>query len=148
MPGEGLVTVKAVLILVAVLACFAAGYYLRDLQDTTHTQAAVIKQTAANQKTEARDDGTIAIEEKAYDDAILQPVAAPVVRLCVASAAAVSQTTAPAGRPHATAAGGAEHQPDFVQGPDIGRPLVTAGRDADALIAGLQDYVAKVCRAP
>jgi len=33
------------------------------------------------------------------------------------------------------------------RGPDIGRPLVTIGHTADAQIAGLQDYITRVCLA-
>lgn len=130
--------------LVTLVAAFLFGYHQGRLGIEVHDAREVIKQVAHNESAQKIEDSTIAIEAKAYDDLLLEPVPAPVVRLCT-NARAVPASRPAALAAHAEAPGREPDQPDLIQGPDIGRPLVTAGRDADAQIAGLQDYITRVC---
>ena len=140
-------TLKAVLILLLAVLLVLLGYWVRGLQCTAGTDKAIIKQVAQNQQTEKHDDGTIAIEEKALDDATLQPVAAPVVRLCyTAPPRAVLPARPPGAEPHAPASNASRAAVPVDPGPDIGPALVSVGRYADAQVIELQDYITKVCR--
>lgn len=99
----------------------------------------------------ATDSKTVAEEAKTYEAATdpLKPVDAPHVSVCYYAPAAApvpaarapgSGTAAPTPLPTAT-------PPTPVSGPDIGRPSVQVGRDADAQVVGLLDYIERVCQA-
>jgi hypothetical protein len=83
-------------------------------------------------------------EVRTYVKKVAVPVTdAPHVLVCNA---------APARRPVQPAAGPgpvADAGPAVREAPprDIGAPVVTVGRDADALVAGLQTYISRVCLA-
>jgi hypothetical protein len=100
------------------------------------------------QQAQAADDSkTIAIEAEAYAKAH-QPdpdaIPAPIVRVCHYSPLAVPSAR-PAGlSPDAPRDDGAA---SAVPGPNVGPDLVQVGHVADAQIAGLQDYIVRVCRA-
>lgn len=130
------------------IASFGAGWHFGGqsgkLADTAHVaqqEAGVIKQTAS-------DTAQINDEAKHYADAQLVPVSAPAVSLCHYTPAAVPRAAAAGPLPHAAAELPAANPPNPVPGPDIGRPLVSIGRDANAQVAALQDYINHVCRVP
>lgn len=137
-------TYKLIAGFVLLIGTFFFGYHQGRLALEVKDEKAVITQERHNEETQKIEDSTIAIEAKTYEDAILQPVAAPVVRLCTNSRALPAPRPA-ATEAHGEAPGRASDQPDLIQGPDIGRPLVAIGHDADAQIAGLQDYITRVC---
>ena len=70
-------SIKAVLIAVVALLLVLLGYYIRDLQDTTHTQAAVIQQTAQNAKRIEVDQTITSQESQTYAAAVKQAIDAP-----------------------------------------------------------------------
>lgn len=107
--------------------------------------AAVWTQAAKDQVQHNSDLQTIAKLRGDYLDALNRPVTdAPVVRIV--------RVRDSAGRLHvpsacATAAGADAAPPDRASDTvDIGAPLVIAGRNADAQIAGLQRYIREICR--
>lgn len=143
-------TVKLALILAAVLACFGAGFYVGHLSPALKAAKTVVRQEIAQQKKTIVDQATVAEEAKTYEAATdpLAPVAAPVVRLCYTPA------FAPVPSPHPARSGTAQSPalpaaaaPAPLPGPDIGRPVVQLGIQADAQVAGLIDYVQRVCQA-
>ena len=92
------------------------------------------------------DQGTVSNEGKTYEAAKTAPVApAPVVRLCPRLPRQAVQAAAGSGSAvdgKAPGGGGDSAQPTLWDS----TPVVKAGRDADAQIAGLQDYILNVCR--
>ena len=134
-------------IVFALIASFGAGYHFGGLGSQVRDAKAIISQDAKVQKQESADAMRINQEAAAFERAPLDPIAAPVVR--------VQYREAPACVPRAPATGSGPHVPallpapsvvDSVSGPDIGRPLVLVGHTCDAQVAGLQDYIAHVCR--
>lgn len=111
-------------------------------------QKAEIAQERAQDKKRSTDRGTIAQEGKTYENAGLDPLPSPVVRLCYSPAAApVPGSRAPGLAPHAAASSrSADPVPD-TPGPNIGPTLVRTGHVADAQVIGLQDYITRVCLA-
>jgi hypothetical protein len=105
-------------------------------------KVAVATQEAHNAAILVNQQQTIAQEKKAYEDALLQPVAAPVVRLCI-PAGTLPQTIHAAPGAHAAPALPAGGPINPV--PDVGRPLMQQGHDADAQVIALQDYIKNVC---
>jgi hypothetical protein len=139
------VTVKVILIAIAALVLFFAGFYVGRLAPKLADAKAEVKQLTQNQHQESTDVTRINAEAKSWADHQLDPVAAPVVRLCIPPPAAVSRAAAT--RLIAPPAPlRAVNAPDLVPGPDIGRPLVQLGHDADAQIDALWDYIDHVCR--
>jgi hypothetical protein len=140
-------TVKVILIVVAVLALFFGGFYVGRLQPQLAAAKATIKRDAQNVKQESTDATRINAEAKAFKDASLDPIPAPVVRVQYrAAAACVSRATAAGPGADAAPAVSTGGPVDSVPGPDIGRPLVLVGHTADSQIAQLQDYINHVCR--
>src|SRR6266404_9496551 len=92
------------------------------------------------------DQGTVSNEGKTYEAAKTAPIApAPVIRLCPHLPRQAVQAAPSAGsQADGKAPGGA----DDSQGVTVWdtTALVKAGRDADAQITGLQDYILNVCR--
>ena len=86
-------------------------------------------------------------EAQNYVEAISQPIVAPVVRVCVAKAnpSAVLHPPSPSPLPDAAPSISQPARSDS-QGRDIGAAVESVGRDADAQVAALQDYVNRVCR--
>lgn len=110
---------------------------------------ATAKQEATQIKQETSDAATINAEAKAFEDHALDPVPAPVVRMCIPAAGAAVREPAAAGPgAHAAAAVPAARAPDLVPGPDIGRPSLQVDHDADLQVSLLQDYITKVCLHP
>jgi hypothetical protein len=92
-----------------------------------------------------KDSEAITHEIETYAAAVSVPVAMPVVRLC----------PRPAGVPRTASAsrGGDAQTPSRTENQgnprvfaDVGEPLGRAGRDADAQLAMLQNYVTDVCQ--
>lgn len=131
---------------------FATGYHFGGLSGRLAAAQTVVKQEVATQRRTTTDQATVAEEAKTYEAAIdpLAPLPAPVVRLCYNSTARAAVPSAhPAGSgaapgPPIPAAAAAPTLP----GPDIGRPVLQVGRRADAQVAGLIDYIQRVCRVP
>jgi len=148
------VTLKAVALLVAVLACFGAGYYLRGLQCKVGDETAVIKQVAQNQKTLSTDQTITSEESKTYANAVAQAISAPdpaPAVVCVRQYAAPRPLSQAAATPAAADAG--DRLPTGAPGPlpgptDIGGPATASGARANAQVAGLKDYITRVCLAP
>jgi hypothetical protein len=139
--------IKGILIAVAVLVLFFGGFYVGRLQPQLVAAKATIQRDGQNVKQESRDVQRINAEAKAFQNADLDPIAAPVVRVQYREASACVPRAAAAGSvADAATAVPAPGPVDSVSGPDIGRPLVLVGHTADAQVAGLQDYIAHVCR--
>jgi hypothetical protein len=101
------------------------------------------KQEAHNADILKTDTATNTKIEDTLHAAEIAPIAAPVVRVCYYKASPVPNP--------APTAGGSNVSPpvreQLVQGPDIGRPILTQGRNADAQVKALQAYIAKECLA-
>jgi hypothetical protein len=134
-------------ILLGLALAFGAGYHFGGLAPKLAAAKTELKQEAASQAKDAKDEAIIAREAKTYEAATdpLLPIAAPVVRVCYYTP--VSSAKPPGSGTDAAAPVRAANPPDPVPGPDIGRPLVQIGHNADAQIAGLQDYIEHVCQA-
>jgi hypothetical protein len=140
-------TVKAIAALVVALILFGGGFYVGRLEPQLSAAKATIKRDDQNVKQETTDAARINLEAKQFEQAPLDPIVAPLVRVQYREAAACVPR-APAARPGADAAAAvpAPSVVDSVSGPDIGRPLVLVGHVCDAQVAGLQDYITHVCR--
>ena len=147
----GLSKLEGALILTLLLAVVVVGWtlYERHAGAAGCLQGVKATNTAAEAKEEtqhATDVGTVQKEGTTYAGQIAAPVIrAPIIRLCPE----VPRSPMPA----AAGAGPEDHAEAPGREADQGRPttwdstpVVRAGRDADAQIAGLQDYILKVCR--
>jgi hypothetical protein len=103
--------------------------------------AAVATQEAHNADVVKTDTATNTQIEDTLHAAQIAPIAAPVVRLCYYKASPLPNPTPTTSGPDVSPT--VREEP--VAGPDIGRPILTQGRNADAQIAGLQSYITKVC---
>lgn len=102
-------------------------------------------------KTDVRNAHEVAREEREYHETISRPVdPVPAVRLCRPRSAPVPTPRAPTEGAHEAPLDRSDHPHDDQEGPgpDIGPELVTAGRNADAQVKGLQDYILNVCLKP
>ena len=147
----GLSKLEGALILTLLLAVVVVGWtlYERHAGAAGCLQGVKATNTAAEAKEEtqhATDVGTVQKEGTTYAGAIAAPILpAPIIRLCPdlhvpsLQAGAIAGPSADAEAPHGA---GDQGQPATWDS----TPVVRAGRDADAQIAGLQDYILKVCR--
>lgn len=135
-------------ILGAVLIVFFAGYHVGGMAPKLADAKAEVKQEVAADTKRTADQTTVAQEAQTYEDAQLAPIAAPVVRMCEYAPAARLPSPNPTGPgTHAPAAThGADPVPP-VPGPDIGPGLLRSSTVAEAQVAGLQDYINRVCQA-
>jgi hypothetical protein len=137
----------------AVLLVLYSGfwYHLGGLGTRERVAVAQVKQEKAQDTKRTIDEATVAKEAKTYEaatDPELSPVSAPSVRLChYTPVASVPGANAPGSGAHASAPVPAPAPAAALPGPDIGRPVLQVGHDADAQIAGLQDYIEHVCQA-
>jgi hypothetical protein len=137
---EGILIGTIVLILIVV--GFAFYFEHRGAKECKQADAtAVTKQEAHNADVLKTDIATNTQIEDTLHAAEIAPITAPVVRVCYYKASPVPNSTPTAGGPDVSTP--VREEP--VAGPDIGRPVLTQGRNADAQIAGLQAYIAKVC---
>jgi hypothetical protein len=137
----------AAAVVFALIASFGAGYHFGGLGCQLVSAKATITQDTKVQKQESADATRINQEAAAFEQAPLDPIAAPVVRVQYREASAcVPRAPATGSGAHAAAPVSAPGPADPVSGPDIGRPLVLVGHTCDAQVAGLQDYIAHVCR--
>jgi hypothetical protein len=128
---------------------FGAGWHfggesgkLADTRAVATQEAGVIKQSAS-------DAAIINAEAQTYAAAQIDAIAAPAVSVCHYTPTAAVLRATPAGpQPHGAPDLPAPGPPAAVPGPDIGRPLVSIGHNADAQVAALQDYIQHVCRVP
>ena len=112
---------------------------------TQEVHQEVIQQTKDN-----HDRATVAQEAQVYEKATdpLQPIAAPVVRMCITPTAARLPSPHPAGpRTDAPTPSRSADPPVPTIVEWNTEPLVRAGHDSDAQVAGLQDYITHVCQA-
>lgn len=139
----------AAAVLAVVLAAFGAGWYFGRQGIELKDSKQIVKQEVAQDSKRRTDEGTVAQEAKTYEAATdpLAPLPAPIVRMCDYSTPAVPS-------PHP--AGSGAHAPPALRAADPPvpavvewdtKPLVRDGHNADAQVAGLQDYIAKVCQA-
>jgi len=148
-------TIKAALILIAVLFCFGSGYYLRGLECEEAEDRAALKQEAENRNRE-KSQATITTQEAttyaaAVNEAIHEPDPAPAVlcvRKYVIASGSVPKTGTTGAGDHG-AGGLPPGAPQPLPGPtDIGGAAVAIGARANAQVAALKDYIARVCLAP
>lgn len=115
---------------------------------TAAVEAAVTAERERVRKEEEEKRKTTATIGEVYVDKVTKPVApAPVVRVCqpaAGSAGRVLPTTRAPELPDATSAVRAEDQGFVTEDWDT-TPTVTAGRDADAQVVALQEYITHVC---
>jgi hypothetical protein len=139
--------------LAALIAAFFFGYHLGSLAIEVKDQKAVIEQQSHEQIQAHNDASAISKEAKDYAHAVSQainePDPAPAV-VCVrkyAAPRALSPAAAPGPVPDAggglPAAAGGSVQPVT----DIGKPAADIGATANAQVAGLKDYITRVCLA-
>jgi hypothetical protein len=136
--------IGAALLLVAAFALYThheRGVGVAQCQADIKT--ALDAQTALNQTQHEADIKTVTHIGDTYDNATQAPLAAPAPRVRVCNnqvrASSVPEAGAAPSVDHAEAS---SREADTV---DIGTPLVTIGRDADAQVTALQDYVTGVC---
>jgi type II secretory pathway pseudopilin PulG len=140
-------------VLAALLAAFFFGYYQGSLAIEVKDQKAVIKQQSQEQVQAHADATAISTEAKDYAHAVSQainePNPAPAV-VCVRKYTAprqLSSAAAPGSVPDADgglpAAAGGSVQPVT----DISKPATVIGATANAQVAGLKDYITRVCLA-
>jgi hypothetical protein len=105
--------------------------------------AAVAKQEVHVAVKGELDAKTINDEARVFKNVLAEPapIDVPHVRLCHYTPAALPRAAAPRPLPDAAPAGRSQDQGT----PDLGPPLVKVGRDSDAQVIGLQDYVKNVC---
>lgn len=143
-------SVKTIASLVALVLAFLAGWHFGRQGLELKDSKAEVKQAAAVQAKQTTDQKTVATEAKTYEAATdpLAPLPAPIVRMC--------DYRAPTAVPSPHPAGPGAHAPAAVRTADPPvpavvewhtEPLVRDGHNADAQIAGLQDYIARVCQA-
>jgi len=135
-------------ILAAVLLVFGLGFHFGSLAPKLAAATAEVKQDEAQDAKRLTDQATVAQEARSYEAAALEPIPAPVVRLCVSAP--------PAALPSAHPARSGTDAPDATvpanplppsPGPDIGPSLMRAAAIAESQVTQLQDYVTKVCQA-
>jgi len=109
-------------------------------------KAAVAKDEQKAASDYAKGVTTVFQEAATYDAAIRAPVDRPIrFSVCQPSRRGpATQDPAPSPGTDAATPVRTESAPDSVQR-DVGPELLTVGRDADAQIAGLQDYISRVC---
>lgn len=138
--------VKGALALLILVLTFALGWRTGGASCRVSDAAKVLKQVESNSKQESLDEIHITREAITLAAAQASPVAAPVVRLCNPPPRSVPATTPARPEPDGEAPIRGLDSSNAVPGPDIGRPLVQSGRDADAQVIALQDYIQHVCR--
>lgn len=108
---------------------------------------AIVKEVKKEEAQHDRDVGTVVAEGSTYDRETSAPLNTPAPSIRVCPAPRKVPPASPAG-PKVDAAGPLRGD-DTQIAPAIvwdSTPTVVAGRDADAQVAGLQDYIVRVCR--
>lgn len=131
------------------MGVFGLGYHFGSEACRLDDAKATVSEMARNQKQESTDVQRINAEATQLGQAVLDPLPAPVVRVCLYTPAiTVPGAPTPGPESHAAPASrGADPLPARA-GPDIGEPLVRVGHDSDAQVIALQDYITHVCRVP
>jgi hypothetical protein len=148
--GLSIIQERAAFIAVLVLVVIGAAWHERYVGAQgclKNVEKANVVETAKEEKQHTADTTTVQTEAKTYAAAKSAPLTVPAPRIGLCPALprkALSGTPAPGSAPNAGTPGG---------GADTVKPtfwdttaLVKAGRDADAQIRGLQDYIITVCR--
>ena len=137
--------IKYIVGVIVILGAFLLGYHQGGQSVKLTDAKAAVKQQAANDAKRQDDLKEIEIERSAYAQSRIDPVPAPVVRLCKYTATGpVPKAAAAAGAAHAAAGNGGA---DPLPGPDIGSYLVLGAHRCDAQVKGLQDYITRICLA-
>lgn len=143
-----IVWTKVGAILASVLLVFCLGFHFGGVGPKLAAAQALEKLQAAEQKKTDVDETTIANEAKAYEAASIDPIPAPIVRLCYAAPTATVPDASTAGpRAHAPVSSAGANPVLGQTGPDIGPALLRTAHLADAQVTELQDYIHKVCLA-
>lgn len=132
------------------IGAFFFGYHQGGLSCQLKDARTVVKETDQNLKSAAADAVTVNQEAKTYAAAPLDPIAAPVVRVCRYTPADRVPAAATAGSladGSPSVRGTPAPDPHLSAGPDIGEPVVREGHIANAQVIGLQDYIARICLA-
>lgn len=141
-------TAKAIGILVGLAIAFLVGYHFGGLTPQLKAAKAEIKQEAAQDQKRTTDQNTVAGEAKTFEKAQLDPLPAPVVRVCLYTPLATVSSAHTAGpRIDAPVPNRSPAPVPVEAGPDIGPSLVRVGHVTDAQVAGLQHYIEHVCQA-
>lgn len=146
-----LIVIAAILI-IALLALGGFAWHERGVGAVKCLQAdatATAVQEAHNVAVQAQGTTTVYQEASDYHEAVSAPIARPVrLRLCQPSVARPVSDSTPArsDRDGTATLRGADHSDSMPNEPG-GPELQAVGRDANAQIAELQDYVRKVCSA-
>jgi hypothetical protein len=143
--------IKAIAWLVSVVLTALIAYHQGSLAPKLAAAKAGEKQQAGELAKDTKDAGIVNQEAKTYEHAQtdLDPIPLPDVRVCYYKPA---PTPVPRGNPPATLAHGAtairaEPRADLEPGPNISPAIAGEGHKADAQVAGLQDYINRVCLA-
>lgn len=149
-------SLKLALLLAAIVLDFAGGVYYERLVRVHHEDKATIA-TQAQEIQRTTDDTKITSDEgKTYAAAVAKAIAEPDPAPAVVCVRRYTVQVAAAGTagPRAHDAGGLPAgdyrpvQPPAAGGTDIGKPASAIGARATAKVAGLQDYITRVCLAP
>ena len=148
-------SLKAALIAAAAVLLVLSGYWVRGLQCTEHVQAQVIVNQGRQLQRTTADSQIVSNEGENYAKAVAAAIAAPDPAPAVVC---VRRYTLPVGPAAAARSGtdgtarlpaGADRpvQPAAAGATDIGAPAALLGARANAQVAGLQDYILRVCLA-
>lgn len=135
--------------LVAVILLFGIGVYLEHRGAASCIAADKVQvavQAAHKASVEAVDAVIVTQEKQTYDQAVDRPLVRPIsLSLCNATPAVVPAAAAPGRQPDAAPASAAIDREPVVSSATLGPGLQRTGQQADAQIAGLQDYINRVC---
>lgn len=143
---------KLALILAAIALDFTGGVFFERLVNQNHEDKVVIADQAHEITRTTNDTKITSDEGKTYAAAVAQAIAqpdpAPAV-VCVRRYALPLGTATAARRPNDGAGGlpGGDYRP-LHPVTDIGGPAAAVGARANAQVAALKDYIARVCLAP
>lgn len=135
--------------LVAVILLFGLGVYLEHRGASACISAdkvQVAAQAAHKASVEAVDAVIVTQEKQIYDQAVDRPLVRPIsISLCGPTPATLPAAPAPGRKPDAATTSAEVHREPVVPSATLGPGLQRTGQQADAQIAGLQDYINRVC---
>lgn len=143
-------SIKLIAWLVSVVLTAVLAYHQGSLAPELAAEKNVANQEGAQLQKDTADVGITQKEAKDYEHAVAvpDPIPLPDVRVCYykpAPTVSSSHPTAP--RVDAGPAVRTEPAQDPQPGPNIAPAIATEGREANAQVNGLQDYIKRVCRA-
>lgn len=149
-------SIKVVLILAAVLLDFLFGMYVGHLGIEVKDEKHVVANQAQEIQRTTNDTKITSDEGKSYAAAVAKAIAEPdpapavvcVRRYAVPVAASSAAGPGPHDQGGLPAGDYRPVQPVAAGGTDIGKPATVIGARATAKVAGLQDYITRVCLSP